>query len=442
MIKYSAETRQEILRLAKEGVSCKEIAQRLGVPHSTVRSFLSRHRVGIGLSERFSAGSYTLALVMKARGFSIDEISRETGIFPGTLYSLFQRADTKKALELLSRETELAKRDVFAELDDWLRRNSWRLALPPEKKKKVRLKGKRKPEVAMLELSDSHAGMTLDPRDTPTQTKYNWDLFVKRLEVLTDGVIECVSIQREQIPIRKLAVNMLGDIVAGENIYLGQYRELEKNVLDQVFETAVALSKSFIEPLREFFETIEFRCVWGNHGRLGKIDEFHPRVNADYLLYKILASRYVNCTDIQFYISETNCMLFELPEFPRWKHLILHGDEIASWMSIPYYGIERAHSRYVHLLRTVIDYIHLAHHHSAATISVAYGERIVNGSFVGGTPYSVKRMQAGAVPKQLLFGLNETYGKTWQYEIRLEKPETPRPDRKGIYTPYTEKQQL
>jgi len=441
--RVSQEIEDIIISLVEEGLPYKEVAERVGRSASLVHKVVRRRKRELLRHSKWSIGTYVYALLLRSRGFTIEKIARSVGVHPERLQEFFDNKDVKDALDLLEKEREANRRGIFEELDDWLRRSAQKLARPRVvKKKEIPEKKKRKPEVAMLEFSDSHAGMVLDPRDTPTQTKYNWDLFVKRLETLTDGIIECVSIQREQIPIKKLAVNMLGDIVAGENIYLGQYRELDRNVLDQVFGTVVVLCNKFIEPLREFFETIEFRCVWGNHGRFGKTDEFHPRVNADYLLYKILASRYVDSPDVKFYVSETNCMLFELPEFPKWKHLILHGDELTSWMSIPYYALERAHARYVHLLRMVVDYLHCGHHHSSATISVAYGERIVNGSFVGGTPYSIKKMQAGAVPKQLLFGLNETYGKTWQYEIRLEKPETMKPDSEGIYTPYTGKQKL
>jgi hypothetical protein len=69
------------------------------------------------------------------------------------------------------------------------------------------------------------------------------------------------------------------------------------------------------------------------------------------------------------------------------------------------------------------------------TIDIPYGERILNGTFFGGSPWTVKRLQVVTQPKQLLFGFNNRYGKTWEYSIRLADMVEVKASKNGIYTP-------
>ena len=115
-------------------------------------------------------------------------------------------------------------------------------------------------------------------------------------------------------------------------------------------------------------------------------------------------------------------------------HLLSHGSEVKSYQRIPFYGLERAHGRYMALLGKFINYLHVGHHHNLADIDLMFGKTIINGSFKGTTEYSVNKLQKGNQPKQLFFGLNEKK-QTWKHDIELADIPVPQPDERGILTP-------
>lgn len=310
----------------------------------------------------------------------------------------------------------------------------------PKKSVFPKITPRRKEEVVILELGDLHYGEKVMKKDTANLGEFNKEIFVIRLQRLFSGIMECLSIQRSQIPIQVMEINCLGDFVTGENIYLGQQRAIDTILIDQAVELSTLLAQYLVYPLIQYgdFKKIRFRCVWGNHGRIGKKEEFHMRSNFDYLLYILLKKMFEKQPEVEFYISESPFMLYEIPEVPEFTHLLLHGDEIRSWMSIPYYAIDRTFMRYVQLVNKPIHFMHIGHSHNKATIDVPYGEKIINGSFIGATDFSVKKMQLFSQPKQLLFGFNHKYGKTWSYDIRLEEIHKLVPI-KGVYTPVFEK---
>ena len=81
-------------------------------------------------------------------------------------------------------------------------------------------------------------------------------------------------------------------------------------------------------------------------------------------------------------------------------------------------------------------FTHLGHHHQAASIDSPHGERIMNGSWPGGSNFSINQLQVGNQPKQVLMGLHPERGRTFQYSIYLQKG---RPKlavgEDGLYTP-------
>jgi len=89
----------------------------------------------------------------------------------------------------------------------------------------------------------------------------------------------------------------------------------------------------------------------------------------------------------------------------------------------------------IQVLGLMIDYLWVGHHHQAATIDAAVGQRILNGSWVGADEYSVTKIHAGNQPKQVLCGFNETRGMTFRFDIQLAPRRELVADEDGIYTP-------
>jgi hypothetical protein len=310
--------------------------------------------------------------------------------------------------------------------------------LPPVKPPEIIIKkGMHKPEVAILELGDIHVGEKVLRADVANTTEYGFNEFLKRVDTLREGVLECVDIQRSKIPVDTLEINMLGDIVTGEDIYIGQMRNLDKDLMAQTFEGSHVLATKLIYHFAKYFKKIRIRCVWGNHGRgFGKPGAVAPRTNFDYIVYMFLKQMFADQHNVEFFIAECPLMLYQIPEAPKFTHLISHGNEVNSWMSLPFYGLQRDIGKYIQLFNMPVHFWHLGHHHNKATIDIPYGEQIINGTFVGGSELSVLKMKTKSKPKQLLFGFNNNHGITWRYDINLTPMQNMEIDAKGIYTAY------
>lgn len=398
---------------------------------------------------------------LKKRGFSYVEVSDKLGVPVGTVKSTISQIKSTDKKQKLQQQLVAENNQTLAQMetqDELLRRidalekclikeratnqlivdtikTSTRALKPAQVPNIIIHRGMHKPETAMLELGDLHCGEKIVKEEVANVTEFNFDLFMERTDILCAGILECVDIQRSKIPIDTIDINVNGDIVTGEDIYLGQNRNIDLPLVKQTMEGANVLTTRLIQPLSKFFKKVRIRAVWGNHGRPSRPGQFHPKTNFDYIAYQFMFEQLRAQKNVEFYIAECPLMLFRLPEAPDWLHLLSHGDEVRGSMGLPYYGLERDHGRYVQLFGQAINYWHLGHHHSRASIDIPYGERIVNGSYVGGSDLSVFKMKTKSQPKQLLFGFNNSRGITWRYDIKLAPMEKLVADSNMIYTP-------
>lgn len=298
-------------------------------------------------------------------------------------------------------------------------------------------KAKWRPQVAVLCLSDIHAGKLVRPADVGGLGEYNWDILKSRVGVLRDSVIE-IKETMPAIPFPELVIHALGDWVTGEDIYVGQGFEIDRDLIDQTFTFTELLAKEFIVPMCQVFPRVTIYAVFGNHGRAGRIGTHHARTNWDYVAYRYLNSRLNKIKNFTAYISEGPFLAYQHPLIPKFTHLLIHGDTVRSWTGVPFYGIERAHAKMMQLTGLSIDYLYVGHHHQAAKIDAAFGQKILNGSWEGADSYSVNRLMAGNQPKQVFCGFNDKRGMTWSFDIHLAPKEKLKADAKGLFTPVYE----
>ena len=310
-------------------------------------------------------------------------------------------------------------------------------AFDPPKPHVVKSGKKRRPQVAMLDISDVHGGEVVRPEDVAGLGKYNFEMCKERMDRLTEGVLSISdSIHLGGIPLPKLVVNFLGDIVTSEDIYLGQGRDIDRILVDQIVQLASELCRRILYPLSQYFSEVLVNAVWGNHGRFGKKGQYHKRTNSDYLLYHFIRQTMGHVENFRMRISLSSFMGYVLPEDPTRPHLIVHGDQVRSYAMIPFYGLERYERRMVGLTQVLFAFTHLGHFHTKANIDGPHGERLMNGSWVGGSDYSIDRLQTAGQPKQNFIGIHPEWGLTWQYPIYLSK-DRPKLTLKedGLYTP-------
>lgn len=268
-------------------------------------------------------------------------------------------------------------------------------------------------EDAVLVISDVQAGLTTSAKETGGLGEFNTPILLKQVEALGNAV---ESIMKYHVNIKNLHIWFNGDIIEGEDIFPGQLREIDMNIVEQI-SFCVEHFARLIYRLSHLFESVSCTGTVGNHGRIGRKGEHSPMANFDYLTYKWLAERTKSIPHVSWTIPETWWLINEVQ---GWRFLQVHGDDTGqSTWGIPFYGAGRHAQRYQEMLRLAqqkgFDYIVLGHHSEPAQ----FKNVIMAGSWPGGTEFSIKRLQLLDVPSTPLFGVTRQFGKTWRRDIQL-----------------------
>jgi len=289
-------------------------------------------------------------------------------------------------------------------------------------------------EYANLLLSDAQIGTCFKLEDTAGKNLYNFDLFIKNCGILKSAVQTIHSIHAHAYPVPRLNIWAAGDDVEGELIFTGQAFMIDKPLIDQVCEGA----KEFAEMIiywAQIINDIHIYEVPGNHGRIGKRGEGHPRTNWDTIFWRIvqLMVEKTNVTNVTFHLSMSSMLVAEV-----FGHNILlsHGAETRGWMGIPFYGRHRDVMKLVNALELPIELALCGHHHNYASWDVAPRcEIVMNGSWIGGSPYSTRELKTINSPKQVMWGTSRRRVRTWTYPIELHRIQKLVSDENGVYTP-------
>jgi hypothetical protein len=264
-------------------------------------------------------------------------------------------------------------------------------AVPPIKDKR-----KAKEEVALLHCSDWQTGKrTIDYNSTVTK---------ERIERLNHKVISITEIQRNDHPVKKLAIAYTGDMIEGVCIFPGQAFEVDSTLYEQLFFTA-SLMESQVRTMAEHFEQVDVFTEYGNHGRIGRKGEFPAKDNMDLMCYRIVAGRTEDLSNVTWHIS-TNW--FNMLTVGNYSALLVHGDEIKSFGgNTPAFGILRKVSAWASgVVPTFVD-CYMGHFHQPLTLPIPRGGRIfVVPSTESGNEYAREFVAATGRPGQRLNFIN------------------------------------
>jgi hypothetical protein len=271
--------------------------------------------------------------------------------------------------------------------------------------------------------SDSQIGQLVDQKESGGLGSYNVDIFLERLEFLKVSLKTIFEIHLDNTPYPVFNLFFLGDIIEGSTIFPGQERQTDLHAVKQVVFAVDRIAEFLAWVAALYPWKVKCFCVVGNHGRLGKKGEMSPLNNLDYLVYHYCREKLRQFKNVEFNISESWYMIVQ--KF-GWKFLLVHGDDVRSWMGVPYYGLERSESRYQKMLsdyQSGFHYFCCGHHHQEATIK---SRIFMNGNWVGGSELSIKVLQVANPPTQLLFSVHPQFGVTWERNIQLQNPSKPR----------------
>lgn len=299
-------------------------------------------------------------------------------------------------------------------------------------------------EIMIFQISDLQGGQFVFGHDTGGLEHYSWEVFEERVERYKHGAYRFANdILRKSYPIRRALVIINGDVVEGENIYPLQRARIDMAAMQQVAAVASKLIE-ILAFIAGMFDYVEVLCVYGNHGRVKM-----TRINLDWFVYALIERAFVFQPNVDVLVSDSHFMAFwlgpqaKVTEQLDWSdnpdtiynYNILHGDNIPRYMTLPYYGMERAELRYMKMTGIIFAGTFVAHHHRAAAIEDKY----INGSWVGGNEYSVRVMQGVSQPCQKWFLWHPKQGITLEGHIKLaDRPKFSLDDCVGnVYTPVT-----
>ena len=292
------------------------------------------------------------------------------------------------------------------------------VAMPPAKIMEERVLDKKLPEETVVGLiSDLHIGEKVSPEETRGVGGYNFDIFKKRFNFYIDKIIDFSQNKLQGYVFKKCNLICLGDFTSGY-IHEELIAMRDLSVVDQAFLGAQVIAEG-IRRVASVFPDVEVDCVYGAHGRVIIKKQYKERyVNWDYVLYQVLGLLLKEQKNVKFVIPRS---FFEVIDIEGWKFLIYHGDDIKSWMSLPYYGIERDVARFRDLLyrtKERFDYVLIGHFHELASLGQVV---IVNGTMKGADEFGMGKLRKAGRASQKIFGVHKTWGKSWSFDVELNR---------------------
>lgn len=226
-----------------------------------------------------------------------------------------------RRLENLVRKHKYKKNEdlqgLYRRIEDGIARLDIKPVSPPRN-----LSRGRDEEIANPVLSDFQMG-----KRTPT---YNSEICAERINLFGDKVIKLTDIQRSDHPVNIAHVHALGDIVEGEDIFPGQFAELETSLYRQIID-GVEVTADFLRRMLSDFEYVKFVGVIGNHGRLSKKggETYNPESNMDRLVYKFTSMLFADEPRIEFYIPDGPGArnFYAVDNIGEYSVMLVHGDQ-------------------------------------------------------------------------------------------------------------------
>ena len=302
------------------------------------------------------------------------------------------------------------------------------------------------PQSAIAPLCDLHLGEVVSRQEMAGINEYNFEIFNRRLRGWTEQVVKLVQLRKTYVDVPRLYVPLIGDLISGD-IHLELMKTNEDNVVGQMIRGANLISQALIY-LSQYFEEITVPCVVGNHGRMTqKPPAKEIYVSYDYMLSQWCAAFCRNQKNIKFEIPKSFMHVFQV----EGKNiLMMHGDSIKSWggSSLPAYGIVRAigqmrqvlqfrrgleedilkladrgvtSSELISTFASYFDSVILGHFHRVDEIDIGTGEAYICGTMKGADEFSLAKLHAASLPKQILLYVHPRYGIISKETVLLSK---------------------
>ena len=280
-------------------------------------------------------------------------------------------------------------------------------------------------EDVVMHLSDEHFDEIVLPETVQNLENYNFTIACARAEKYVNTVLELTQSTLSSYSFENLWILAYGDHTSGE-LHGGVQRSAYKNMFKNVLAGG-QLHALMFRDLAPYFKNIHCVYVPGNHGRRTPKKDYHgAHDNWDYLLAEVAKLHCRDIKNVHFTIPNSFAVNVNIRNH---VFAVEHGDDVQSWNSIPYYGLERKSRRLSALHANQGLNIHCnvyGHFHQPSMLSGLAGtETIINGSWKATDPFVYGKFSGYTVPHQWLHGVHDKQGITWRYRINLLGSETP-----------------
>ena len=252
-------------------------------------------------------------------------------------------------------------------------------------------------ETEVLVLSDLHLG-----KKTVIEGRVTFDkeIAAQRFKDIVRGVLHLnESYIKPNHSIDELVVLLLGDIVDGELIYLGQPYNQDLPLLDQLTMAVELIKKELIVPASKMFGSIRVVAVCGNHGEI-RNDRgehmMHPKTNMDTIAALMLQ---MGCQDLKNVTFEIATSTLHTTMIRDWKYLLAHN--------LPSANQSAFRKKYGGLFeRFRFDAVVHGHWHTPELTYYNTKPILQNGCLVGTDEYAIE-LSFNTIPTQLLFTVSD-----------------------------------
>ena len=307
------------------------------------------------------------------------EKQMKTSETTGTKTIALEKMLRGKEAELRKLKEQRGKQEIFIEGVI-----SAMIAAKPYPKYKYQLVVKKTEVFATLKLSDWQIGEVVPAAATERFGEFNLEIAKRRLTTIIEDFIKWVNVQRKVYKIDECHLLLEGDFVSGDVLHEDLTITNEFPLPVQTAEASLLMGEIFLILCSHFKRVVAWENPVDNHGRLTKSV---PAKNAglnniNYVLYAMANEKASRCNNLTIHTTEGAKLLANIGGY---RFLSSHGNEIRSWMGIPYYGMERMAGREARKrmgTHAEFDFISIGHYHVDAVIA---GTMLVNGCLTGTT---------------------------------------------------------
>lgn len=270
----------------------------------------------------------------------------------------------------------------------------------------------------LANVSDAHYPEAVDP-DQTFGIRYNATVCKYRMEYLRDKIIRYKDLREGSYPIRKLTVNVNGDMLSGdihEELEVTNQKPMSEALVDMAYmlhDMGLAFAESF--------PAVEFIVMPGNHPRLTKKPRFKQKWNNwEHVMGKFLQA----LAHGKFQVTVPKDLIYRFNIFDKVIG-VTHGDgqKAASYAGIPWYGMKQRQDALQSLLKSLdmaqLDLLCYGHFHRLIWDEGQGCSLLINGSIKGGDEFSTGTRYQAQAPVQALLTFHPKHGVTDISRINL-----------------------